>query len=815
MDANGQRFWQLADRGSFRSTDVAWDTARRRLRLANERASISIVEDPAEASARLARVPLSRDGFGNVARAVGPDVIVRSVLGDDAARSSGTAPVTDLGIGGDGILAVADGARLVLIDLRDRFADLVLTHPALLPWRIAPRAGGAWVLGVDRRSLGWWGGEAWRDRPPVLPSPGTFRPEPENLDPPRLVSVPLTLVAGEELVAIASSPDGGAIVLSWVADAARARLFDPVGRPRGVVPLNGITRPFAVAALNATQIAVLLAPASSGPVPEALVYDLSDPELLRDGADASGDFWPLVAWDGGPFAHALPGDLHYPVSSTATRPLHRLSLPSLRARGVVYAVPIDSNEDATVWHRLFLEADVPEGTGLLVDAIASDSAEPPAAWETERRVLSNELASASWDAFPGSPHLLGEVGSEVGPLVPEGDPLPPQRVFPEGDARGLAPRFAWHRAPSELPFHPGLLGCTPAEDRSGLFGVLLQRAGGVTRSLRGRYLHLRIQFVGNGRTTPEIAAIRAWGSRFSYVEQYLPELYHETTFGPDAAAGSATQPAAATRPDFLARFIATFESVLTPLEDQIASAWQLTDPRTAPSDALGWLAGWLGMTLEPEWDDRVRRRLIGLAPRLAATRGTVAGLALAIDAVTEGAVTRGEVVLVEDWRLRRTFATLLGVDLANEEDPLLGGVVHSGNSIVGDTLILGEVESKELLALFDVSTRTAAEKKAVDAFYRRLAFRLSLLVHRDLPEVTLRRIRRIAAQLVPAHVAWKLLPASQGLIVGLASLVAVDTWLGQRPQAAGVRLDQTVLGRGDRLARPLSLDPRLEGGTGS
>src|SRR5207253_198026 len=102
-----------------------------------------------------------------------------------------------------------------------------------------------------------------------------------------------------------------------------------------------------------------------------------------------------------------------------------------------------------------------------------------------------------------------------------------------------------------------------------------------------------------------------------------------------------------------------------------------------------------------------------------------------------------EIVVIESFRLRRILATLLGVDLANETDPLLPGLQQSGNSVVGDTLVVGDVERVELLALFREEAASAVENAAVISFYERLAHRATVLVHHELEPQDFTLIRRV------------------------------------------------------------------------
>jgi phage tail-like protein len=250
--------------------------------------------------------------------------------------------------------------------------------------------------------------------------------------------------------------------------------------------------------------------------------------------------------------------------------------------------------------------------------------------------------------------------------------------------------------------------------------------------------------------------------------------------------------------------------VLTNLEDRIGSAHLLSDPRTVPEESLEWLAAWIGVSFDASLPSERRRRMVAEAPRLFRERGTLAGLKRALDVATGGACSGGEIVVVEDWRLRRTFATILGADLADEDDPLLGGLAVSGNSFVGDTLLLGEEHRKEFLALFGADLEVSGDEAAAIAeFFGRLAHRVTVLVHQEVEPQDLGLIRRVVELEKPAHVAAEVVKAEHSFRVGLASLVAVDSYLRPPPEPRWVHVEQSVLGSGDLLLSAASLDPRL------
>ena len=123
MDANGQRFWLLADERHWTQatgpTEVEYDTERRHLRLARRQpARPEWSEDEIEALSRLDRVPSSIDAYGTRARW---DEDAGVVVAEGAASGAvviytppANSTVTDVAVGHDDILYLAVKGEVVV-----------------------------------------------------------------------------------------------------------------------------------------------------------------------------------------------------------------------------------------------------------------------------------------------------------------------------------------------------------------------------------------------------------------------------------------------------------------------------------------------------------------------------------------------------------------------------------------------------------------------------------------------------------------------------------------------------------------------------
>jgi phage tail-like protein len=788
MDANGLRFWLLTGTQPWSSEEtparvISAQNHVGSLRLTSRRSPTPLppASDALATQARslLEQVPQTRDPYGTWAfwdeatrtvKATGvlPDAI-------DILIPAQTGIVSDLAIGYDGVLYLAIEGQLLLSDRRNRWAPMTLVSESFKIWRMAADpSGGLWVLDRMNRQLGRvLGLPLATDAIPVLSGANPNVQEPfcacdPNPHPPRIRSIATALIPLDETpIAITCSSQGQLALLLWKGTQTLLRLLTDRETWSAPIVLNQAAYPYSVAWTAIDRIA-LLQPSLSK---ESIVYELPANPVTE--IDPVGDFYGLRQFSGAPFCHTV-GEPAYYLAAIPT-PLIPLHLPAYATQGTVKFVrPIDSHQATTHWHRLYLEAKVPEGCGIQI-----------------------------WLATTATPETAPEIWFEHR----VGDRTAFDHVTSSIDNSHPIPVAAWLPTASEIPFHSGLLDCPSQPQRSGLFTVLIQRSDRVVRSLQGRYLWVKLRMLGNGHATPDFAALRAYGSRFSYQQQYLPELYQESVFAPDADLIGASTPA-----DFLDRFLSNFEGILTPLEDRIAYSDLLTDPRTTPEEVLDWLGSWIGVTFDPAYPIDRRRQLLQLAPQLFRQRGTLAGLTLALDVATGGSVSDGEIIILEDFRLRRTFATILGADLADEDDPLLAGLSISGNAYVGDTLVLGDETQREFLALFSADLKVSnAEKNTIDQFFESLTHRVTLFIHNDIETQNLGLIRRIVEQESPAHVITTLAFASYPLLVGLASLVGIDTYLRPERGKTSVRVNQSAIGLNDVIQRPASLDPRLEG----
>jgi phage tail-like protein len=204
---------------------------------------------------------------------------------------------------------------------------------------------------------------------------------------------------------------------------------------------------------------------------------------------AHPDFLPLRQWDGKALVRAGTdvwydfNDRWIPVEvftecrfeslATLTTPVGFTDLlvadPSAAGVPTPAGSSFDSQLPGCVWHRVFLDAEIPNGTSITVRARSSDD-----------------------------PGLL-----TLAPWLPQ--PTPYQRS--DG---------------AELPWYD------PWADRRDSAGQLPDRTGSwelLFQQVIGRYLELELTLAGNGRSTPLVRSVRAWYPRFSYATHYLPAIY--------------------------------------------------------------------------------------------------------------------------------------------------------------------------------------------------------------------------------------------------------------------------------------------------
>jgi phage tail-like protein len=789
MDANGHRFWMLADRADYDLTAGECQIADGCLQLSG-RVDLSDKAGTRKMAIDASNLPPVCVGhFDDWAfydptqeyQAEAGAIVAGGVDGETLpihAIPEG-AKIHDLAVDDQGVLRIAgefapDQKGVFISDMRKRWSDAIEVDLGGEPDRVA----GKWVL--ERKTGRVWHetGDALADLAQRSYADHIFRPNPEYTNQVRHREYPsIDLKTGDKILDCAARLDGmlAVLVISSTAKRNSRIVFIPVKGVRTSleVPFKG----FASSIGFVTDAKIVLTYINSK---RAIVLDVDGDFPI--GLSINPDLYPLRVNENNRICRgsATPASATHFVNGrpAVPKPINALSMPSYRSTGSVAAIePAHSDSKETVWHRLVVEGDFPIGTGAIIGVVVGNS--------------QSELDSAVVHE-----HYIGDISTPIN-----------------------APRHAWMSTPSELPFHRGMISKSPVKDRTGSFSALIQNTTSVSRELVGQYAQISVTLASKGQSTPSIAAVRIYGSRFSLVKNYLPNVFKPA---PDPALR--TTQGDAHPLDFYDRFTANFESILTRLEDKVVAAPSLTNPMAAPPEALDWLAGWIGLTLQSGMSERQRREMLANGMRLHRRRGTLNGMRLALDIASEGQVGEGGIVAIEDFRLRRVFATILGADLGVSYDPLLAGPVDSGNSFVGPTLHLGDAADTEgdeprlsagQQAEFAALYRAPTDKDAADAvrdFFEQLAWRVTILVHHEIDETRMALLRAVAQQMAPAHIKLRIERSSKSLILGLYSLLGVDTYLKPRAGASPIILDKTVLGEKDLIKSLPTMDPRIDYG---
>jgi phage tail-like protein len=428
---------------------------------------------------------------------------------------------------------------LLVFDLQAGGEPLRMPWPAgsgFQPWDLADTPdGGALVL--DRSNATYWRLDAHlRVRGLQTNSPALFQPADGGTieminGPSQPIGTPVaspSLHSPIDPVSIEPGPDGGVLILDsdsirgyslvhlfagdelvWsvsLADAVEViEPSDPTDTPHRYSVL-GYDFVYTTGPLSTKPGSPALLYIADSEGKQVIAFELETVEVgasVEHTVVARPDFLPLRRWDGKALVRAGAGvwydfddewiqvavftECRFRSHATLTTAIGFTDLleadPSGTGVPTPAGSPFDSQLPGCVWHRLFLDAEIPNGTSVSVRARASDDPDL--------------LPLAQW--------------------LPQ--PVPYQRSD--------GPELPWYDPWADLRETDGLRNTDgQLPDHTGTWELLFQQVA-------GRYLELELTLQGNGRSTPLLRSVRAWYPRFSYATNYLPAIYPASD-SPDA-----------------------------------------------------------------------------------------------------------------------------------------------------------------------------------------------------------------------------------------------------------------------------------------
>lgn len=546
-----------------------------------------------------------------------------------------------------------------------------------------------------------------------------------------------------------------------------------------VFPLPALATP--LHALVTGEDRVLIADVAGTPG-AALPTPLTEFSLGAEGPEAGSTF-AVRAFDGRALWLDGQGQVH---ASTATgaRPVYA-SHPPLATDGIVETFALDSGVFACVWHRVFVDACVPLGTRVTLEARTADS------------LLPQEL-----QRDPRPP-------SDLAVPVPHDPAWPPLATLSPGEAIGWAPVGLLDPRPAYAdqalpPFGAAIASEDPLAGARGHAeappdGVMTWE--GLVKAPPGRWLWLRLHLSGTERRAPAIFALRATCPRPSLLD-LLPAYWRG-----DAVAAEVTD-----------RALALFEGFVTETDGRISAIRHLVSAHTAPSEALDWLGGFLALTFDARIREAVRRSLLAEIATLWRQRGTIPGLTRLLSILAEAPVQ-----IIEGFRLRRANTAVLGA----ADWTILGPGLQLGGTAEAAAGWESDLEAAHLaLTLRRAAVRLEGgtpcpqadppeplDPDPVIAFHRRYAHRFTVVVPRHRTEELLAVLDLAIETNKPAHTLHALCWLDAGFRLGQGSLVGIAP-VGGRSEFAPAILDaRAPLGAGRTLASAPPEDRWMVGAT--
>ena len=441
---------------------------------------------------------------------------------------------------------------------------------------------------------------------------------------------------------------------------------------------------------------------------------------------------PLAApgYDGAAIARDREGAIAYTTDSGVARTAG--SAAAYRATGRVLTYRLDAGQYRTRWGRVFLDACVPVGTSVRVASLTSDDDE----------VL---------DPVPARPPLrAGEPPHAE--LTP---PLPPAEAVSQLPAPLDQPLFR-RSSGRERPWEQ-----IASDDGYDTFEAPVAAAP-------GRYLWLVVELSGTASASPRIREVRVEQAGHR-LDTQLPRMW--TRDETDAS--------------FLHRFLAPAEGMMRDLDNKAAERSALLDPQTVPTEALDWLASFLGLVLDRRWPVSARRDLVAQAYDLFRRRGTRAALEEIL-----GLYLGRNADIVESWRLRGLGGTVLGPAGSGRGAPF---VAEAGRAV-------------EPLGAFIVGGPPPAGDRVLAESGTDTAHRFTVIMPLPLNAEQRAVVASVVERHKPAHTQADICEFGDGMRIsrsriGLTSFVAPDSGWG--PEVVGQVLLGTdgVLGVPDVAAR--------------